>query len=324
MKPYRLFVGFFLVMQALTLGVLPIHAQPYPDHPIQVVIPGAPGDAADIVGRFLIEELTKILKTQLVPLNKPGGGGTAGTDFVAKSKKDGYTLLYGNTSAIIYSPALSPESAPYDPIRDLDPLGLHVSFPTVISVKNEALWKSFNEVVEYARKNPGKLRCGTLGVGSITHIQLEIVKSVTGADINIVPFKGAMPAITALLGGHVESACVAVAVAEPHYKSGKLRGILLDQIVPDLSNIPTLQQLGYKRDLPASWAGLFAPVGIPDEAKKVLVAAMERAVKNPELAARLQKMWFLSNYKSPGELKQIMIEDYENARAVVKKMGVTK
>jgi tripartite-type tricarboxylate transporter receptor subunit TctC len=324
MKPYRLFVGFFLFMQGLTLGVLPIHAQSYPGHSIQVVIPGAPGDAADIACRLLIEELGKILKIQLVPINKPGGGGTAGSDFVAKGKKDAYTLLYGNTSAIIYSPALSPESAPYDPIRDLDPLGLHVYFPTVISVQNDAPWENFNEMIEYALKNPGKLRCGTLGVGSITHFQLEIVKSLTGADMNIVPFKGAMPAVTALLGGHVESACVAVAVAEPQYKSGKLRGILLDQKVPDLPNIPTIQQLGYKHGLPSSWAGLFAPSGIPDEAKKVLIPAIERAVKNPELVGRLQKMWFLSNYKSPDELKQIIIEDYKNACAVVKKMGVTK
>jgi tripartite-type tricarboxylate transporter receptor subunit TctC len=288
------------------------------------VIPGAPGDAADIAARSVAEELSKILKTSVVPINKPGGTATVGTDFVAKSKKDGYTLLYGITSGVVYSPAFSPETTPYDPIRDLEPLGLHVFFPTGISVQAEALWKTFPEVIEYAKKNPGKFRVGTLGVGSINHFQLEIIKSLTGADITMIPFKGASPAITALLGGHIEAAFVAVTISSPHYKSGKLHGILLDQKVADLPDIPTLPQLGYKRDLPPTYFAFFAPAGIPEEAKKVLIPAIEKAMKNPELMAKLQKMWFIPNYRSPAELKHLMSEDYENARAMVKKMGVTK
>jgi tripartite-type tricarboxylate transporter receptor subunit TctC len=270
------------------------------------------------------EELAKILKISVIPINKPGGAATVGTDFVAKSKKDGYTILYGITSGIIYSPAFSPETTPYDPIRDLEPLGLHVFFPTVISVQTEAPWKNFPEVIEYARKNPREFRCGTLGVGSINHFQLEVIKSLTGVDITMVPFKGASPALTALLGGHIESAFIAVTISTPHYKSGKLRGILLDQQVADLPDIPTLPQLGYKRDLPPTYFAFFAPAGIPEEAKKVLIPAIEKAIKNPELMAKLQKMWFIPHYRSPEELKNLMGEDYENARAMVKKMGVTK
>jgi len=322
MRRFIFMVGLF--MAGYVLGVVTIYAQPYPSHPIQFVIPGAPGDAVDIAARLVAEDLAKILKTPVVPINKPGGASTVGTDFAAKSKKDGYTLLYGITSGIVYSPAFSPESVPYDPIRDLEPLGLHVFFPTVISVQAEAPWKNFSEVIEYARKNPGKFRCGTLGVGSINHFQLEIIKSLTGVDITMVPFKGASPAVTALLGGHIESAFVAVTISTPHYKSGKLRGILLDQKVADLPDIPTLPQLGYKRDLPPTYFALFAPAGIPEEAKKVLIPVIEKAIKNPELMAKLQKMWFIPHYRSPEELKHLMSEDYENARAMVKKMGVTK
>jgi tripartite-type tricarboxylate transporter receptor subunit TctC len=247
-----------------------------------------------------------------------------GTDFVAKSKKDGYTLLYGITSGVVYSPAFSPETTPYEPIRDLEPLGLHVFFPTCISVQAEAPWKTFPEVIEYAKKNPEKFRVGTLGVGSINHFQLEIIKSLTGADITMIPFKGASPALTALLGGHIEAAFVALTITYPHYKSGKLHGILLDQKVVDLPDIPTLPQLGYKRDLPPTYFAFFAPAGIPEEAKKVLIPAIEKAMKDPELTAKLQKMWFIPSYRSPAELKHLMTEDYENARAMVKKMGVTK
>lgn len=324
MRRQVFFIGFALTVLGLFFGVSPIQAQPYPDRAIQIVIPGAPGDALDIAGRLIIEELGKTIKVPVIPLNKPGGGASVGTDFVAKSKKDGYTLLYANTSGAIYSPAFNPQEVPYDPIRDLEPLGLHVYFPDVISVQAEAPWKNFTEVIEYAKKNPGKFRCGTLGVGSINHFRLEILKSLTGADITMVPFKGAMPAVTALLGGHIESAFVAVTLSESHYKSGKLRGVLLTQKVADLPDIPTLQDLGYARGIPLNFLGFFGPAGIPEEAKKVLIPAIEKAAKNPDLMAKLRKMWIIPNYRPPAELKQIMIEDYENAKQVVKQMGVTK
>jgi len=324
MRRQTFFIGFVLVVLGLFFGVSPIQALPYPDHAIQIVIPGAPGDALDIAGRLIIEELAKEIKVPVIPVNKPGGGASVGTDFVAKTKKDGYTLLYANTSGAIYSPAFNPQEVPYDPVRDLEPLGLHVYFPDVISVQAEAPWKDFKEVIEYTKKNPEKFRCGTLGVGSINHFRLEILKSLTGADITMVPFKGAMPAVTALLGGHIESAFVAVTLSEPHYKSGKLRGVLLTQKVPDLPDIPTLQDLGYARGIPLNFLAFFGPAGIPEEAKKVLIPAIEKAAKNPDLMAKLRKMWIIPNYRPPAELKQIMIEDYENAKQVVKRMGVTK
>jgi len=324
MKRSIFMMGLLFGIYILIVGPSTLQAQPFPSYSIQLVIPGAPGDAVDIAARSVAEELAKILNVAIIPLNKPGGGAVVGTDFAAKSKKDGYTLLYGLSSGLIYNPAFNPDAVPYDPIRDLEPLGLHVTFPTVISVQAESPWKNFPEVIEYARKNPGKFRCGTLGIGSINHFHLEIIKSLTGVDITMVPFRGASPAVTALLGGHIESAFVAVVLSYSHYKSGKLRGILLDQKVTDLPEIPTLPQLGYKRDLPPTFFALFAPAGIPEEAKKVLIPAIEKAIKNPELMAKLQKMWFIPNYRSPEELKHLMSEDYENARAMVKKMGVTK
>ncbi len=313
-----------LLIDALFVGTASLRAQPYPAHPIQLVIPGAPGDAVDIAARSAADEIAKILKVSMVPLNKPGGGSIVGTEFAVKSKKDGYTLLYALSSGLIYNPAMNPDSVPYDPIHDLEPLGMHVNFPTVISVRADSPWKHFSEIVEYAQKNPGKFRCGTLGVGSINHFQLEIIKSITNTDINMVPFKGASPAVTALLGGHIEAAFVAVVLSEPHYQSGKLRGILLDHKVAALPNIPTLRDLGYPQDLPVSFFGFFAPAGIPDEAKKVLVPAIEKAIKNPELTAKLQKLWYITNYKSPAELQQLLTENYERAKGIAKKMGVNK
>jgi tripartite-type tricarboxylate transporter receptor subunit TctC len=271
-----------------------------------------------------MEELTKILKTPIVAVNKPGGAAAVGTDFVAKGKKDGYTLLYGISAGTIYSPALSPETIPYEPIRDLEPLGFHTFFPCIFSVQSESPWKNFPEIIDYAKRNPGKFRCSTLGVGSINHLQLEIIKSLTNADITMIPFKGASPAVTGLLGGHVEATFVALAVSEPHHRSGKLKGILLDRKVPDLPDIPTLRELGYMRDLPSPWAGLYGPAGMPEEVKKVLIPAIEKAIKTPELMSKIQKLWFLPSYKPPAEHKALWVEDYENAKTLSKKMGLVR
>jgi len=323
MKRFILNLGF-LFLGSMLVGTPILWAQPYPTHPIQLVIPGAPGDAVDIAARSAADELAKILKIPIIPMNKPGGGSIVGTEFAVKSKKDGYTLLYALSSGLVYNPAINPDSVPYDPIRDLEPLGLHVNFPTVISVRADSPWKNFSEILEYARKNPGKFRCGTLGVGSINHFQLEIIKSITNTDITMVPFKGASPAVTALLGGHIESAFVAVVLSQPHYQSGKLRGILLDFKVAALPDIPTLRELGYPQDLPVSFFAFFAPAGIPEEAKKVLVPAIEKAIKTPELVTRLQKLWYITHYKSPAELKQLLSENYERAKSIAQKMDLAK
>ena len=318
-----LFCCSFLVL-GLLLGTSCLHAETYPGRPIQVVVTGASGDATDVAGRLLAEELGKILKTPIVVLNKVGGGSSVGTDFVAKSRKDGYTLLYTNTSGVVYNPAFSPETTPYDTLRDLEPLAQHVSFPTGLWVKADSPWKNLAEVIDYSKKNPGKFRCSMLGLGSIVHFKLEIIKSLTGADIAMIPFKGAMPALTALLGGHLESCLTAVSITHPHYESGKVRGILLDQPLPELPGVPTLEQLGYKRGLPLNFNALFAPAGISQEVKDVLNPAVEKAAKNPELMDKLRKLWFIPTYKPAEELKQVIAQDYGDAREVVKRMGLKK
>jgi len=315
-------VSLLSIAYALSIGAPAPKAQSYPSYPIQLVIPGAPGDGADIAGRLFAEELAKILKTPIVPLNKPGGSGSVGADFVVKGKKDGYTLLYANTSAVVYSKASDPDAVPYDPVKDLDPLGFHTFFPTVTALRTEAPWKDFSEFVDYAKKNPEKIRCGTMGVSTIDHVQWEMVKAIVGIETTMIPFKGVGGKASALLGGHVEAASFPLAGFQEQYKAGKVRGILIDQKVPDFPNIPTLQQLGYKRGIPSPWTGLFAPIGIPEEAKRVLIPAIEKAIKTPELMAKMEKMWYIPGYKPPAELKSLLVDDYENARLTFKKMGL--
>ncbi len=137
MKYTVLIAGLIYIVSGMFVCPQLLHAQSYPSYPIQLVIPGGPGDAVDIAARSAAEELAKILKVAIVPVNKPGVGAMVATEFAAKSKKDGYTILYAMSSGLIYSPIMSPEVVPYDPVRDVEPLGRHVTFPGVFSVKAE-------------------------------------------------------------------------------------------------------------------------------------------------------------------------------------------
>ncbi len=313
-----------LVMAVCLSGVTApaIHAQPYPNRPVQLIVPMAPGAACDTTGRLLAEELGKILGQPVIVSNKVGASTTLATDFVAKSKKDGYNLLYGITSGIVYAKITNPEIVPYDPFTDLDPLGLHVVLPLAIGVQENSPFKTFAELVDYAKKNPGKLRASTHGVGTIDYFDLEMVQSTTGAQFTHVPFKGG--ATIPLLGGHVEVTFDPFSLIAPHVYSGKLRLLLVTKKMPQLPNVPTLTEVGYKQELPSAWFGLFGPAQLPEDVKKVLIPAMEKAVKNPDVKAKIEKLGIIVDYKSPEELKNLMKADYEAANAVAVKMGLRK
>ena len=315
----------FLFIALLTFGwMMPtVQAQPYPNRPIQLILPTQPGTPSDLTGRLLGEEVGKILGTQLIPVNKPGASMTLGTDLVVKSKKDGYTLGYTTTSAIVYARVSNPESVPYDPITDLEPLGLSVFFPLAVTVQEGSPWKSFADLVDFAKKNPGKLRLSTHGEGSIDHFNLEIYQSLTGAQFTHVPLKGPQLA-TSLLGGHVDVISDAFMLVKPHVEAGKLRILLMTKKMSEFPNVPTLSELGYKQDLLSPWFAFYAPAGVPEEVKRALVPAIEKALKNPEIISKFVKMGFIVDYKPPAELRKLAMEDYERAYSVAVKLGLRK
>jgi tripartite-type tricarboxylate transporter receptor subunit TctC len=324
MNRHIAFISLVWISYALGIGPSMIQAQPYPSYPIQIVVPNDAGSAADSAGRVSAEELGKLLKTSAVVLNKPGASSTLGTEFVVKSKKDGYTIVYAPTSAIIYARATNPEIVPYDPGRDLEPLGLHCLIPLTVAVQESSPWKNFNEFIDYAKKNPGKIRFGIHGQGSIDHFNLEIIKTLTGTEFTIIPFKGTPQTLTALLGGHVEATIVAQTLVRPHAKAGKLRNLLMTVKIPEFPNVPTITELGYNQKLPSGWFAWFAPAGIPDDVKKILVPAIERMIKTPEVAQRIENLGLIVDYKPPAELRKMMTGEYEVARGLALKLGLGK
>jgi len=310
---------------ALLLSSTPhLCAQSYPNQPINVVIPLAPGDAADIACRAMAEELSKLLKVPVIVANKPGAGGTLGTDSAVKAKKDGYTILLTNNAALIYNRILTPESVAYDPFKDLTPLGLATRFPLLLLVRPDAPYKSFNEMVEFAKKNPGKVHVGTVGAGSVGHFTLEIINTLTGAGLIMVPFKGASPGVTALLGGHVEGGVLALGTLLSHLKSGAMKGILASNKIPEFPEIPTLSQLGYRQNLFGVWLAFFAPTGVPAEVTKALVPAVEKAVKDPAVAAKLGGLGMVQDYVPPEKLFAEIREEHRTVEEIAKKTGLVK
>jgi len=310
---------------ALLLSSTPhLCAQSYPNQPINVVIPLAPGDAADIACRAMAEELSKLLKVPVIVVNKPGAGGTLGTDSAVKAKKDGYTILLTNNAALIYNRILTPESVAYDPFKDLTPLGLATRFPLLLLVRPDAPYKSFNEMVEFAKKNPGKVHVGTVGAGSVGHFTLEIINTLTGAGLIMVPFKGASPGVTALLGGHVEGGVLALGTLLSHLKSGAMKGILASNKIPEFPEIPTLSQLGYRQNLFGVWLAFFAPTGVPAEVTKALVPAVEKAVKDPAVAAKLGGLGMVQDYVPPEKLFAEIREEHRTVEEIAKKTGLVK
>src|SRR5436190_13451313 len=260
-----------LAIASVLLGAAPALAQSYPRSAITLVIPLAPGDATDVVGRTMGDELGKLLKVSVVPVNRPGGGMTIGTDTVVKAKKDGYTLLMAPSSGMTAGRILNPESATYDPLKELTALGMAARSPLVLAVRQDAPFRDFREMVEFAKKNPGKMRVGTAGAGTLGHFSVELVNSLTGAGVSAVPFKGAAPGITALLGGHVEGAVYTVGAMSGHFKSGAIRGLAISSKAPELPDVPTLSQLGYAQNLPGVWMAFYGPAGLPADVTRILV-----------------------------------------------------
>jgi tripartite-type tricarboxylate transporter receptor subunit TctC len=319
--------NLFIIMMSVILlfcGASGLFAQKYPDHPITLIIPMAPGDGLDIAGRLMAEELSKLLKVSVVPLNKPGATATLGTDMVVKAKKDGYTILLTNSASIVNAKVLQPEIVPYDPFKDLTLLGMTTVWPMIMVIRKDAPYKDVKELVEYAKKNPEKIRCGTAGVKSISDFNVELFQMLTETKITTVPFKGASPSVTALVGGHVEAGSLTITPYLPHLRSGEVKGIALSKNFPEFPNIPTLKQMGYKQDLIDVWSAFFAPAGLPQQVVETLVPAMEKVIRDPAIYAKLAEVATFQEYLPPDKLLIKMQEEFKLVEEVAKRYGMMK
>jgi len=323
MKSRHLFFMVVLVIAGFRIFTpYPSFAEGYPDRPIQFIIPNVAGSSMDNSARALADELEKTLGTKIVSINKPGASTVLGTDVAIRAKKDGYTILYAGLSSLVIAPAVNPELVPYDAAKDLESLGFHYYLPNTVNARSDSPWKTFSELIGYARKEPGKIRVATSGIGHPTHFILEMIQAMTGTQFVHVPFKGGAPVVTSVLGGHLEICIDAFANVKPHVDTGKMRVLLITNKMPAFPEIPTITELGYGQNLPVGWMGVWAPSGIPEEARKVLVPAIEKAVKNSK--PKIDQLWGLCEYKSPSEQAKLREEQYKQLYEVAVKIGLRK
>lgn len=317
--------GLLWCVVALLVGAASsAQAQGYPKGPINLVIPYAPGDATDLAARPMAEELSRLLKVPIIVINRAGAGGALGTESVVKAPKDGYTLLYTTNATLTFRRVIDPATTPYDVYKDLVMLGLATRIPVVLAFRSDLPYKSIAEMVEFAKKNPGRVRVGTAGAGTVGDFTIAVVNSLTGAGITMVPFKGASPAVTDVLGGHIEGVALALGVVSSHMKSGALRGVAISSRFPDFPDVSTLPQLGYRHNIFGLWLGFFAPSGVPAEVVNVLVPAVERVVKDPAIAAGLLARGLVQEYAPPEKLLIEMREEHRTIEEVAKKAGIVK
>jgi tripartite-type tricarboxylate transporter receptor subunit TctC len=309
---------------SLLAVAIPLQAQDYPRAAVTLVIPLAPGDATDTSARAIADELSHELKVSIVPVNRPGAGGAVGTETVVKAKPDGSTIILTNNAALVFRSILDPKTASYNPLTDLTPLGLAMRSPSILAVRGDAPYTTLRELVEYSKQNPGSVRIGTAGAGSVGEFCIRIINALTGAELVPVPFTGASPGVTALLGGHVEGVVLALGTMTGHLRSGTLRGLVISSKYPDFPEIPTLSELGYSETLFGIWVAFFAPAGVPLEVRRALVPALERAIKSPAIGAKLKPLGMVMDYAPPEKLLDEIREEHRRVSEIAAKSGLIK
>lgn len=277
-------VGAITVLNAFTA-----HAQTtWPDRPIKVVVPYTPGGGTDAVTRNLLDKLTSETKWMLIVDNKPGGGGNVGLDIVAKSKPDGYTLGMGQTANLAINPALM-QKMPFDPVKDLIPVALIAELPTLLVVRQDSPMKNLSDVIQAAKAKPGNLKQALAGSGTVGHLAGEMLAVKAGISFLNVPYKGAAPAITDLLGGQTDFMFATPQGVLGMIKGGKMRALAVTSTrrLSVLPEVPTVAESGYKGFEAVDWKLLVAPANTPASVIQKINAAVEKALANPAFKAQL-------------------------------------
>lgn len=270
-----------LAVFALCAGV--VFAQDYPSRPITLIVPFPPGGVADNVARPVAQALTKQLGQTVIIENKQGAGGGIGMAYVAKAKPDGYTLLLALSSISVIPEADKVLGrAPMFQLDQLLPIARFTADPVVLAVRAESPWKTYAEFIAYAKANPKKLNYGSSGNYGTMHVPMEMLGSSAGASFTHVPFTGAAPAVTALLGGTLDAVASGPSTVVQHIKAGKLRVLANwgSERHPALPDVPTLRELGVATEY-AQWSGLFAPAGTPEAVLNVLRKAAREIQQDP-------------------------------------------
>jgi tripartite-type tricarboxylate transporter receptor subunit TctC len=318
MKTLMLAVAAVTALQAGSL-----QAQTYPARPIRVMVPFPPGGSTDIVARIVAQKLSAQLGQPMVIENRGGAGGTLGTAVVAKAAADGYTLVIGTTSTHVVAPSVYTKLE-YDPVKDFAPVSLIAVTPYLLVVNPALNAKSLGELVELLRAQPGKLNYASAGVGSTTHLAMEMLKSASETYALHIPYNGNGPAGTAVISGQVEILFGSMPAVLPHARSGRVRALAVGtpKRSPSLPEVPTVAESGYPGFDASLWLAIMAPAATPAPIIDRLHKETLAAVSSPETKEALDKAGAEAITSTPAELSAMIRDGVAKYANVVKSAGV--
>ena len=287
-------------------------------------MPFAPGGNPDVGTRCYSDDLAKALKVPVTVVNRAGGTGIQGTKYVI-SRKDGYTLLASSDTPLVIMPVMSKEVT-YDPLKDFIPIGHFAYVASVFAVRSDSPFKTLRDLVQYAQKNPGKLKNAAGGVGTESYFNLALLCHHEKLKITTVPFQSGGEALAPLLGGHVDMSSNTLAALGPQLKAGALRALAITSKKrhPDFPSIPTTAELGYPEISLVVWQALFAPVGVPKQVIDVLVPAAEKTFKNPEVMQRAARANLTVEYMGPDEVRKLTESGIKAVRTLAREADLVK
>jgi len=298
-----------------------VAAQSFPSKPIRLIAPFAPGGALDLIARGVGAKLSESVGQPVVVENRAGASGAIGSELVAKSAPDGYTVLLGATTTHGINPAFNPKSLPYDAVRDFTPISLVATIPHALIVNPRLPVNSVQDLVRLGRSR--SLNYGSAGNGSPHHLAAELFKSLTGIEAVHVPYKGSGPALADLMGGNLDFISVEYTAAEPHVKAGKLKALATAtaQRVPGI-DLPTVAEAGYPGFEVTSWYAIFGPAGLPPEVTARLSSEIHKAVSSSDLRERLKGLGTTPIGSTPEELAAYQRGDIERWTKVVRAANI--
>lgn len=295
------------------------HAQSFPSRTVRIVVPYPPGGPTDALARIIANEIQGDLGQTVIVENKPGGSGSIGTRGVAKGEADGHTIVLGNNQTHANNKFLI-KDAQYDPVTDFAPLAGAGDLQHVLVVRNDLPARSVAELIDFAKKNGGKLNYGSTGIGSGSHLAMELFKSRTGTDMTHIPYTGAGPMAAEVMAGRIDLAFATLPSVLGQIKEGRMRALAVASTgrAPQLPDVPTLKEQGVTDSEADSWLAFFAPAATPEAARRKLSDAILKALARPQVAEGIVKLGFALQARDPAAFAAYHADEMKKWDAVIK------
>jgi tripartite-type tricarboxylate transporter receptor subunit TctC len=312
-----------LLLSGLALAATPAQAQGWPNRPIRLIVPFPPGGPNDIIARLYGPQLSALLGQPVVIENRAGAGGVVGTDAAVRSPPDGYTLAVTNGGSLVISPHVS-SNVPYRVPEDFSLISVVTRVPEALVANPRLGVRTLPELVALARREPGKLNIGTAGAAGLSHLAAELFKVQTGADVVVVPYRGAAPAVTDLISGQIQLLFADLPVLMPHIRGGTLTALAMASTrrSPALPDLPTTGEFGYPELLAENWYCLVGPAGLPPPVLARLSEAVRKASETPEVREGLAAQGAEASWTAPADFAAFVRSESAKWKRIAESAGV--